>query len=46
MRSHSLNVSWQYSSGVGRGGGTLVSGWKGAVLKGWTLVEQALPIAA
>src|SRR5947207_10520612 len=39
-RTHSLNLSWQYSSGVGRGGGTLVSGWKGAILKGWTLTNN------
>ena len=38
-RTHVLNLNWQYSSGVGRGGGTLLSGWKGAVLKGWTLTN-------
>ncbi|MCX6628371.1 MAG: TonB-dependent receptor [Candidatus Solibacter sp.] len=39
-RTHALNMSWQYSSGVGRGGGTLVNGWKGALLKGWTLTNN------
>ena len=33
-------MNWQYSSGVGRGGGTLVNGWKGAVLKGWTVTNN------
>ena len=39
-RTHALNLNWQYSSGVGRGGGTLVSGWKGVVLKGWTVTNN------
>ncbi|MBI4878021.1 MAG: TonB-dependent receptor [Acidobacteria bacterium] len=34
---HNLNVMMQYSTGMGRAGGTLVSGWKGALLKDWTV---------
>jgi hypothetical protein len=32
---HNLNVNFQYSTGMGRSGGTLVSGWKGALIKDW-----------
>jgi hypothetical protein len=38
-RTHVLNFNWQYSTGVGRGGGTLVNGWKGALLKDWTFTN-------
>jgi hypothetical protein len=34
---HNLSVNLQYSSGMGISGGTLLSGWKGALLKDWTL---------
>jgi hypothetical protein len=34
---HNLTVGAQYSSGMGRTGGTLVNGWKGALIKDWTL---------
>jgi hypothetical protein len=34
---HNLNLQVQYSSGMGMGGGTLLSGWKGALLKDWTV---------
>jgi trimeric autotransporter adhesin len=34
---HNLNINFQYSSGMGRSGGTLVNGWKGAFLKDWTM---------
>lgn len=34
---HLLNVSAQYTSGEGLGGGTLMSGWRGRLLKEWTL---------
>jgi hypothetical protein len=34
---HQLTTQFQYSSGVGVGGGTLVDGLKGALLKGWTV---------
>jgi hypothetical protein len=33
---HTLNAQWQYSSAVGTSGGTLVNGFKGALLKDWT----------
>jgi hypothetical protein len=39
-RTHVANFNWQYSTGVGRGGGTLVNGWKGAVLKDWTVTNS------
>jgi Carboxypeptidase regulatory-like domain len=38
-RTHVANFNWQYSTGVGRGGGTLIQGWKGAVLKDWTFTN-------
>lgn len=34
---HNLSLMIQYSTGMGRQGGTLVSGWKGALLKDWTM---------
>jgi len=39
-RTHVANFNWQYSTGVGRRGGTLVNGWKGAVLKDWTFINS------
>jgi trimeric autotransporter adhesin len=33
---HLINLSAQYSSGEGLGGGTLLSGWRGRLLKEWT----------
>jgi hypothetical protein len=30
----------QYTTGMGLGGGTLLSGWRGALLKEWTLATQ------
>ena len=33
---HTLNAQWQYSTAVGTSGGTLVNGFKGALLKDWT----------
>lgn len=35
---HLLNLQVQYTSGQGLGGGTLLSGWRGRVLKEWTAV--------
>jgi trimeric autotransporter adhesin len=32
-----LNLTAQYTSGEGLGGGTLMSGWRGRMLKEWTL---------
>src|SRR6185436_13274495 len=37
---HQLTVETQYTSGVGLRGGALVGGWKGALLKEWTLTGQ------
>ena len=34
---HNLNLQFQYSTGMGRSGGTLVNGWKGLLMKDWTL---------
>jgi hypothetical protein len=39
-RTHVANFNWQYSTGVGRRGGTLVNGWKGALLKDWTFTNS------
>jgi hypothetical protein len=38
-RPNVLNLNWQYSTAVGRGGGMLINGWKGALLKDWTLTN-------
>jgi hypothetical protein len=37
---HNLVINMQYSTGVGVRGGTLLSGWRGAIIKGWTIVSQ------
>ena len=37
---HLLSVNMQYSSGVGTHGGTLLSGWRGTLLKDWTITNQ------
>lgn len=37
VRRHSLNMMAQYSSGMGARGGALVKGFKGTLLKDWTL---------
>jgi hypothetical protein len=37
---HQLMAQIQYTTGMGVGGGTLMSGWKGALLKEWTFVSQ------
>jgi len=44
-RTHTANFTWQYSTGVGRAGGTLVNGWKGALLKDWT-VQNMITVAS
>ncbi len=36
-RTHSLNVTARYSTGQGVNGGALVNGWKGALMKDWTV---------
>ncbi len=35
---HLLNASLQYTSGQGLGGGALMHGWRGTLLKEWTVV--------
>ena len=37
---HLLSLNVQYSSGVGMHGGTLFNGWRGRVLKDWTITNQ------
>jgi hypothetical protein len=37
---HLLNMQMQYSTGMGMGGGTLLSGWRGTLFKDWTFVTQ------
>jgi hypothetical protein len=37
---HLLSAVLQYTTGVGLGGGTLASGWKGAIFKDWTFFTQ------
>jgi hypothetical protein len=39
-RPNVLNLNWQYSTAVGRGGGMLIQGWKGTLLKDWTLTSS------
>jgi hypothetical protein len=34
-----LGGNWQYSTGQGKAGGTLLKGWKGAMLKDWTFTN-------
>lgn len=36
-RRHQLSVQFQYTSGMGVGGGMLLKGWRGNLLKEWTL---------
>jgi hypothetical protein len=47
-RTHTLNLTFQYSTGQGTSGGTLLNGWKGALAKDWTfsatsIVASGLP---
>jgi hypothetical protein len=37
---HQLTVQTQYTTGVGVRGGALLSGWKGAFFKEWTIAEN------
>jgi len=41
-RTHVLNFNWQYSTAVGRGGGTLINGWKGVLFKDWTFTNSMI----
>jgi len=37
---HLMQVQMQYSTGVGKAGGTLLDGWRGALYKDWTLTSN------
>jgi hypothetical protein len=37
---HLFTLILQYTTGMGTGGGTLLSGWRGALLKEWTVQTQ------
>jgi hypothetical protein len=37
---HLLNAQAQYTTGMGMKGGTLLTGWRGALLKEWTFLTQ------
>lgn len=37
---HLVKAQFQYTTGMGLEGGTLLSGWKGRLLKEWTIVNQ------
>ena len=37
---HLLSLQTQYTTGMGTGGGTLMTGWKGALFKEWTVATQ------
>ena len=46
-----LTMAMQYSTGVGTRGGTLVNGWKGTLIKDWTIITNitvgsGLPLSA
>src|SRR5262249_11319491 len=38
---HLMTAQFQYTSGVGIGGGALTDGARGSLLKGWTITTQA-----
>jgi hypothetical protein len=37
---HLVKAQIQYTTGMGLGGGTILSGWRGTLLKEWTVVSQ------
>jgi len=37
---HLMTLQFQYTTGVGVAGGALVDGWRGSLLKGWTVTSQ------
>ena len=39
---HLLTTSFQYTTGMGLGGGTLLSGWRGRLYKEWTVAGQII----
>jgi len=40
IRTDTLSVQMQYSTGVGTRGGTLLKGWKGTLVKDWTVTTN------
>ncbi len=39
---HVVTINGQYTTGMGIGGGTLMSGWRGAAYKEWTFTTQII----
>ncbi len=39
---HLLNAQLQYTTGMGAGGGTLMEGWHGTLLKEWTILTNII----
>ncbi|HVY94756.1 MAG TPA: hypothetical protein VHA14_18465, partial [Bryobacteraceae bacterium] len=37
---HLANIQLQYTTGMGVGGGALMTGWRGKIIKGWTFVDN------
>jgi outer membrane receptor protein involved in Fe transport len=37
---HVADITLQYTSGMGMGGGTLLSGWRGKLIKDWTFLDS------
>lgn len=37
---HLANITLQYTSGMGVGGGGLLSGWRGRLIKDWTILDR------
>ena len=37
---HLLNLTLQYTTGMGKGGGTLLDGWRGRAFKEWTVLTN------
>ena len=37
---HNAQITLQYTSGMGIGGGTLLGGWRGKVMKDWTFLDN------
>ncbi len=40
IRAHTFTAQMQYSTGMGTTGGALLKGWKGAILKNWTVTTN------
>jgi hypothetical protein len=37
---HNLTLAFMYSTGMGRSGGTMLNGWKGALVKDWNFMSN------